>query len=372
MEENQLWRLIARKLSGEATIEEITELNFVLNNNPQAQATYEALASFWQHPAKEEAPDNIEEIFNTHLLSVIKEEKYNTADRLFLPAAKKVWTYHWFQAAAVAAGIISLITIFLLIPRSKQVKAASRPVKEPLQEILTANGTKTNTILPDGSKVWLNSGSKLTYKTFNNSLREVELEGEAYFDVIKDAKRPFIVHTNLIDIRVLGTAFNVKSYPNEKTVEASLVRGLIEVTRLDKPDKKVMLHPNEKITVLKKVLSETETVTSKATIDKATVVANYKITGFTYSKADNSVIETSWTDNKLAFEDMPFEELAVLMERWYGVKIIFKDESVKKISFSGSFIRETVTEAFEALKLNGDFNYKINNNNNEIEIYKIK
>ena len=365
MEENLLWKLIARKLSGEASSEEIEQLNDVLLNNPHGHVTYEALLAFWEHPVKESTPDNLEELFNTHLLATIHQEDTIDKEPAVVPFYKRIFSKGLFKAAAVITVVlgIALISRQLIKPGINTLTAA--PIKET-QKIETTNGTKTNTILPDGSKVWLNSGSKLTYKTFNNSMREVILEGEAYFDVIKDAKRPFIVHTDVIDIRVLGTAFNVKSYANEKTVEASLVRGLIEVTRLDKPDKKVLLHPNEKITVLKKALSETAAISAKVSPAKATIIDNYKITGFTYSKTDRSVIETSWTDNKLAFEDMRFEELAVLMERWYGIKVVFSDEKAKNILFSGSFVNETISDALEGLKLSGHFNYKINNN--EIEI----
>lgn len=364
MEENLLWRLIARKLSGEASAEEIEQLGEVLGNNPHAQVTYEALSSFWEHPVKESAPENIDEIFNTHLLSAIKEEETNNEDPQIIPVYKRLLLNRAFRAAAMLTLIASMVAAgFLVWKPANKVMAAEPP---PLQQIETTNGTKTNTILPDGSKVWLNSGSRLTYKTFNNSLREVVLEGEAYFDVIKDPKRPFIVHTNVIDIKVLGTAFNVKSYPNEKTVEASLVRGLIEVTRLDKPGQKVLLHPNEKITVLKKVTTEILPKTKSEYTAKVLPVEQYKITGFTYTKSDNAIVETSWTSNRLAFEDMPFEDLAVQLERWYDVKIQFKDEAAKKLVFRGSFVNETITEAMEALKLSGDFNYKISNN--EIEI----
>ena len=370
MEEILLWKLIARKLSGEATAEEIEQLNDVLKNNPHAQVTYEALSSFWEHPAKEIEPENIDEIFNTHLLTAIKNDEleFSQTENQTIPLYKRILKSGLFKAAAIVIGIAGLSVLGVYFSKSsvKQVAAA-----EPLaKEIETSNGTKTNTILPDGSKVWLNSGSKLTYKTFNKTLREVVLEGEAYFDIIKDPKRPFIVHTNVIDIRVLGTAFNVKSYPDDKTVEASLVRGLIEVTRIDNPGQKVLLKPNEKITVIKKVLPEIEKKTVAAPGVKPVLIEAVKITGFTYAKSDNTIVETSWTQNKLAFEDIPFSELALQLERWYGVQINFKDEKVKNIVFRGSFVNETITQALEALKLNGDFDYTLNNN--EIEIFTHK
>src|SRR5439155_8152 len=107
----------------------------------------------------------------------------------------------------------------------------------------------TYMVLPDGTQVWLNAESRITYSnTFNKSLREVNLEGEAYFDVTHDAAHPFIVHTSSIAIKVLGTAFTVKSYASDKTIEATLLRGSIEVVKNNDPSApKVILRPHEKL-----------------------------------------------------------------------------------------------------------------------------
>ena len=94
------------------------------------------------------------------------------------------------------------------------------------------NGSRTRTILPDGSTVWVNAGSHISFDNdFKGQTREVTLNGEAYFDVVKNPKQPFIVHVSGYDIRVLGTAFNVKSYPGDKTIETTLLRGLVQVTK---------------------------------------------------------------------------------------------------------------------------------------------
>ncbi len=96
--------------------------------------------------------------------------------------------------------------------------------------VATRKGSKTNLVLPDGTKVWVNADSRLSYgKNFGNQLREVYLEGEAYFDVAEDKRKPFIVHTNNIDVKVLGTAFNVRAYGNEVNTQTTLLRGSVEV-----------------------------------------------------------------------------------------------------------------------------------------------
>jgi ferric-dicitrate binding protein FerR (iron transport regulator) len=228
-------------------------------------------------------------------------------------------------------------------------------------EVSTRNGSKTNLSLPDGTTVWLNAGSKLSYnKNYGNNLREVSLTGEAFFDVVKNAEKPFIIHTGKIDIRVLGTAFNVKSYPGEKTIETSLIRGSIEVTFKDRPAEKVILKPNEKLTVANE---EIPVALKKQSIrqNKEPIVA---VSHLNYVKSDNSIAETAWIQNKLIFQDKSFKDLATEMERWYGVSIRFDNSQRDTLRFTGSFENETIQQSLDALKLAAgksvpDFHYTI-------------
>ena len=110
--------------------------------------------------------------------------------------------------------------------------------RQKAEKLLSTKGSRSRSLLPDGTTVWLNAGSKLYYENDFNGTREVRLEGEAFFDVVKQTDRPFIVHTSGIDIKVLGTAFNVKSYPEDKTVETTLYRGLVQVFRQEDTPKK--------------------------------------------------------------------------------------------------------------------------------------
>src|SRR5260221_1009127 len=126
----------------------------------------------------------------------------------------------------------------------------TRESEKAISRITTKNGSKTNLLLPDGTRVWLNAGSSITYdSSYDKMMREVILSGEGYFDVVRNKEKPFIIHAAKINIKVLGTQFNVKSYPTDNTTEASLIHGSIEVTFRDKPNKKIILKPNEKIVV---------------------------------------------------------------------------------------------------------------------------
>jgi ferric-dicitrate binding protein FerR (iron transport regulator) len=150
------------------------------------------------------------------------------------------WT---MRIAAVL--IIAAVGIYTF----KRLGRNKEPVVTPNAEVATAMGTRTKAVLSDGTTYWLNAGSKLTYeKIFGKNSREVSLTGEAFFDVVKLTDRPFIVHTSGIDIKVLGTAFNVKSYPDDKKVEITLYRGFVKVFRQqDSESKAIQLRPNEKL-----------------------------------------------------------------------------------------------------------------------------
>ena len=230
-------------------------------------------------------------------------------------------------------------------------------VTSPISEVSTKNGSKSQIQLPDGTQVRLNAGSKLTYDDkYGNGIREVTLVGEAYFDVVKNPEVPFVIHTSKIDIKVIGTEFNVKSYPGDKTTEASLIRGSIEVMIRNRPSEKIILKPNEKIVVLNESDSLRKNVIArKETAKKDPLV---QITNLTYEPKYDAVIETSWIENKLIFRDESFKELAIKMERWFGVQISFKDQAVEDLRFTGIFIKDdSIITALKALKISEPFNY---------------
>ena len=189
------------------------------------------------------------------------------------------------------------------------------------------------------------------------------LSGEAFFDVVHNAEKPFVIHTSKMDIRVLGTAFNVRCYPDEKKMETSLIRGSIEVTLKDRPKEKIYLKPNEKLTltadvVTTTVLNNLRKVKHEVEVTEPLVAISH----LTYQPADSSVVETSWVENKLVFRSETFEEVALKMEKWYGVSINIQNENLKQEHLTGSFESETVDQALSALQFTTNFRYSINKN----------
>jgi ferric-dicitrate binding protein FerR (iron transport regulator) len=218
--------------------------------------------------------------------------------------------------------------------------------------------------LPDGTSVWLNAGSKLTYeKDFGENIREVNLTGEAYFDVVRNVQKPFIIHTKALDIKVLGTRFNVKSYPDEKTTETSLIKGSIEVTIKNRRADKIIMKPNEKLVIANEAPEETRSAERKRSVVNAPIIT---LSHLNYFSIDSTIIETSWVENRLVFEDESFAELSLKLSRWYGVHFHFNAPEIEKLRFTGNFKEETIHEALSAMKITATFNYKIDHNNIEI------
>lgn len=371
MQQNKLWDLIAKKLSGEADATELAELEELLRSHPDMHYSMQTLADLWHQPVPDTADTQL--AYSHHLQRMkamgleIEDEPESFTEAPVMPLRKR------FLLLSALFGLVFFIGFYAFnhYNNSNAAKAAvANRSTNDISEITTKNGSRTKLQLPDGTQVWLNSGSKLSYdKSYGNGLREVSLSGEAFFDVVKNPSLPFVIHTTSIDIKVLGTAFNVKSFPNEKNTETSLIRGSIEVTLKNTSRGKIILKPNEKLISANQDSSYTLTGPGQqARLHAPAVKAPEKqeplvmVSHITYSPRDSSVIETSWMDNKLIFRSETFEELAVKMERWYGVSIRFADESIKPRRLNGIFENESIQQALEALQLITPFSYKMNKN----------
>ena len=378
MKEEKYWILLSKKIAGEATGDELEELQQLISDNPEWKTTMENLRELWSSKPVIVDTDKKQKIEDAYLVHInrLKEKgadfKENTElavhdVEINLTAVKKPFYKSWITYAAAAVFIVAVIFLYPLIADTGKTNEVASPIR-PFNEITINPGSRTKVQLPDGSQVWVNSGSHLTYEgNFKGNTREVQLDGEAYFDVAKDASRPFIVHTSGIDIKVLGTAFNVKAYKTEPTIEATLIHGSIEVINKSQPGSaKIMLKPHEKLVYNKYVIKDIKDY--KADIQPVADSFSIIIKPLGKNIADNDIVETAWVYNKLIFEDERFADLALKMERWYNVKISIEYEKLKNYRISGSFVNETAEEALKALQLLVPFSYSIKNN--EVRIIK--
>jgi transmembrane sensor len=355
--QERVWNLMAKKLSGETSPEELQELERLLQSNPDLLAQAKILAEMWNQAAPDDR-QAAEDAFDRHL---DRMKEINSGEIDIPMPRNRSGKYSRILAGSVAAIVATLGIVFAWQhsgPHAASADWATGTVARVSSEISTRNGSKTHVVLPDGTLVWLNAGSRITYdKDYGASIREISLTGEAFFDVARNAEKPFVIHTARIDIRVLGTRFNIRSYPTDKTTEATLIRGSIEVSIKDRPSEKIILKPNEKL-----VVANDDSTLHRNTAGRGGGNADESLVNIrkpTYEPVTGAIVETSWVDNKLIFQDEDFGDLATSMERWYGVEIHFADPGLKEWHFTGSFQNETIQQALDAMKLTADFYYRI-------------
>lgn len=208
-----------------------------------------------------------------------------------------------------------------------------QPISESNQQLVIPRGGENTVILSDGTTVHLNAGSKLTYPvSFRGKSRTVLLEGEAYFDVVRDDKHPFIVQTRFGEITALGTAFNVNAYNDASACYTTLVNGKVSFSTPDR--KAVTLSPGE------------QAVVSAGKVEKRSV---------------NLEEYTGWVSGMYIFNNRSLEEIMQTFERWYDIQVYYETSILRSIKYSGNLKRYGSVNSFlDALELTGDLTYKVN------------
>ncbi len=353
MHEDQFWLLVSLKLSGEATEEELAALEAWLTQSPERRSQLETLQKIWQGQASDTQNGNMLGRHLQRLSSRIPVSGTLTTEPTPIPHRQSwlIRTMNLKPWAIAAAVIIVTAGIYLLTTKKATLHNSENTV-------MTKPGSKSKIVLPDGSQVWLNADSRITYDAnFRGPNREVRLCGEAYFDIAKDKDHPFIIHATSIDVKVLGTSLNIRSYRNEKNTEAVLIKGSIEVSLHSNPDKKIILQPNQKIMVE----NRTEPAATGARQSSVKKMAPEMIVAKAHFQQEDSIAtEVLWLKNKLAFDQETLGDVAAKIERWYNVKINILDDSLRLTEYSAVFEDESLSQVMEALRLTGKFKYSIN------------
>ena len=269
----------------------------------------------------------------------------------------------WHQRALRIAAIF--IIAFILGIVTSTYFGKNQVVQDVnFNEVVAPLGSKTSINLADGTKVWLNAGSRLKYPVnFSQNSRDVYLEGEAYFNVAKQKSRKFIVHTSELNIKVLGTEFNVKAYPEEKTIETTLVRGSVTIERNKNNSTEtfdpVYLEPNELAKFEKDDMSM-EVTSTLTEPDKSKKTRETKEKLVVMQRID-PVIYTSWKDPRWIIQGEELQSLAKKLERRYDVKITIENETLKRYKFSGTLTDETLEQVLNIIKITAPIKYTIEN-----------
>lgn len=271
-----------------------------------------------------------------------------------------------------AVGLLSFFSAYGILTRKSEQLIGSI---DSMTEYNVPVGSKSSLVLSDGTKVWLNSGSKIVFpERFSSDKRVVNLVGEAYFEVKKSDDVEFVVSTEKIDIEVLGTKFNVKCYPEEENIEATLLEGsikIIENADVEKSSREYLLTPNQSAVYNK---SSTDIAIKNLLFDEQNVEEDEKeneaqqVVNKTFSRVETVV---SWKDQTLTFEQERLEDIAIKLERWYGQKLVFIDEELKDGIYTGKFRNnESIYQVLEALSVTTPI--EVTSVNNEIFIRKKK
>jgi ferric-dicitrate binding protein FerR (iron transport regulator) len=359
--------LILTFLQGKMSPEEKVELENWLALNKENRAEFKRLHAIWKAASIQNFEnEEIQSAFERVTLHTLSQKQgrsartlKNTSSRVFLN------TRRW---AAIFIGIVVLSSVFFYF--NSKVKSlqdnlqATNIISVPL-------GAKSKITLPDGTEVWLNAGSKLTYNMgFGQKTREVSLTGEGYFKVAKQKEKPFIVHTVKANIKALGTEFNVKAYPDEDFIETILVEGSVAVNQVNNEnktekayDKKpLILKPGQKARISKGI----ETSETKVQVPKADAASKPAIEAIkpvspqeiTLQHADTQV-ETSWKDERWIITGETMDDLSVLLSRRFNVSITLTSGSLLKYKFSGTIQNETLEQVFRIMSLTIPITYAI-------------
>ncbi|MBD3592053.1 FecR family protein [Bacteroides sp. GM023] len=334
-EKKHIDELIANYLTGGLDENNLSELKAWIAASAENETYFIQQREVWFSAVSREAASiyNKNKAFDTfreRIHSSKKEQKpFRQGFRL-----SAMWRYAAVVAVIIAVGYLSYWRGEVNVKDT----FADISVEAPL-------GSKTKLYLPDGTLVWLNAGSRMTYSQgFGVDNRKVELEGEGYFEVTRNEKIPFYVKTKDLQLRVLGTKFNFRDYPEDHEVVVSLLEGKVELNNMLKSEKEAFLAPDE-----------------RAILNKSNGLMTVESVA-----ASNA---SQWTDGYLFFDEELLPDIAKELERSYNVKIHIANDSLNNFRFYGNFVRreQNIQEVLDALASTEKIQYKIEERN--ITIY---
>lgn len=325
---------ILKYLRGEVSKEEIEQIHSWINESEVNRKFLAEQKALW---VISEMPDNKADAGD---INIIRRKISSTG--IFV---NKVL----FYSAAALLLLMFALNIVLLTYSSKKTEYKSNLTeinKEEVSRIYTEKGTKANIYLPDGSRVWMNSDTEISYATnFPGNTREVSLNGEAYFEVAKDSLKPMMVTTSKgFIIKVLGTSFHIKSYSNDDVAKTTLFSGNIKLIcpaeNIGEKTKEINIGLNE--TVIFGKVKMPEVITQGE---------------FTTSK------DIAWRDGTLVFDRTPLPEVIKMLERWHGAEFIITNPSSLNQKLSATFKAESLIQILHVIKLLTGIEYTIEENN---------
>jgi ferric-dicitrate binding protein FerR (iron transport regulator) len=309
--ENYIIKLYKKYLYGNIKHDEFLELRYEINDAKYSQLSDLIEGEWNESMASEILAENDKEEIRSNLDFFIECDK------------KRIFHKKMFRVAAIIIPFVFIAATLLYNYQS--------PIEQKDFVVVVKPGNRATVTLPDESKVWMNSNSKLIYATGKKNTREVKLIGEAFFKVFKDKTRPFIVSVNNLQVEVLGTSFNVIARQGSDLIETSLVEGSVKLCGANL-SQDYYLKPSEKA-----------------------IYSNSRKT-LKIEPADNED-ETAWKNNKLKFKSERFVDVITKLEDWYGVKIISHCPAINNDIMSGSFKDESLGTVLKSLQIQYHIHY---------------
>jgi len=371
-ENNKTDELLIKYLVGSATEEERDIARIWINENSQHKKHFDELKEYYLLTKVIQRPSGFNKVagwsrvkasyYKNQFLS--QQQEKNRTDKTLVAR---------FAIPAAAALLVAFLLGFLI--NNYLTDKAFQNSNLTYNEITVPLGAKSQVTLSDGTKVWLNAGSKLRYPVnFLKSTREVYLDGEAFFDVTKTTKRLFVVKTSKLNIKVYGTQFNVKSYADENLIQTTLVKGSVAIESIDGSEKgTIFLKPNQSATYYKTLPNKNPT--NDLAQKKVPDIQNPKYKqaqGIKRSEPIKKIVVvpevdplpiTSWKDTRWIIVGEELGQLTVKLERRYNVKISFENESLKKYKFSGKLAEETFEQVLKIIQISAPIKFSIKGNN---------
>lgn len=263
---------------------------------------------------------------------ITADKRYKPGDGRVIEIQKIKKKYNNLRKSyLVISRVAAVLLIVLLAVTGLYISNSVR--RTTVSELIAPRGQKSMAILEDGTVVWLNSGSSIYYSnSYNRRNREVELTGEAYFDVSKNKRLPFIVKSSDLIIKAVGTTFNLMAYPEDETIAITLIEGKVQVQAPG--SKTIDLSPNQK------------------------AIYNKLHNDFFIEEVD-PVFSVSWKDNVLKFDDQPLPDILTHLERWYDVKFYYPQDVLKDQRFTMTIKTESLREVLELIRISTPIKFKI-------------
>jgi transmembrane sensor len=332
MKEPMSWQLLAKYFAGETSSEENLLVSNWLAADKANQALFRQAKNAWQEAQDKETGFNLHRGLSI-LSGGIHKKPHQPSVTPYLHKAGASKTYPLLRIAAVIAVTVGFsILVSLLLPGT-----GMQPGITFLEKVNTT-GQRSVITLSDGSKIYLNADSKIKYpEKFSAAGREVFLSGEAFFEVAKDANRPFTVNTGALSTRVLGTSFNVNAYGQASKIVVTVATGRVQISRTD-----TITAGSQTVTLAPHELAEFNPVSKQIQKRKA--------------RLDQV---TAWKEGVLYFEDTPLHEVAEALKRWYGVAVVFKNPSIRNCLLTARFQNETVHTILETISISTQIKYSL-------------